>query len=413
MAFYKKETIVNTNSLTVNARQIDLHLVRNELREHSLQKLETHSRIQANPSSITILIVDDSPINLASLGCLLQPHFHVLAAPSGERALQIATSQQKPDLILLDVLMPDMNGYAVLSALRENTATKDIPVIFVTGLDSCEDEERGLTLGAVDYITKPYRPSIVLARINTQLELKRARDLLSNQNAYLESVVAARTRDILEIQNVTIKALAELVETRDPETGFHIHRTQEYVRLLAEHLRHHSRYSNVLTDKIVELSVKSAPLHDIGKVGIPDQILLKPGKLSPAEWDIMKTHCVLGSQAIERAVHDAGRSLEFLDIAKQITHYHHERWDGTGYPDGLKNEAIPLPARLMAVADVFDALISPRTYKSATPVKQVRDIIVSARGTHFDPEVVDAFTKNFEDFVKVAQQYQNHPGFHG
>lgn len=378
-----------------------------------MQKLQTNSHILTRPSAATILIVDDAPINLASLGSLLQPHFNVLAAPSGQRALQIATSQQKLDLILLDVMMPDMNGYDVLSTLRDDKVTKDIPVIFVTGLDSCEDEERGLALGAVDYITKPYRPSIVLARIHTQLELKRARDLLANQNAHLESVVAARTRDILEIQNVTIKALAELVETRDPETGYHIHRTQEYVRLLAKHLRHHSRYSNVLTDKIVELSVKSAPLHDIGKVGIPDQILLKPSKLSATEWDIMKTHCVLGSQAIERAVRDAGRNLEFLDIAKQITHYHHEKWDGTGYPDGLKAEAIPLSARLMAVADVFDALISPRAYKPATPIKQVRDIIASERGTHFDPEVVDAFTANFEDFIKVAQQYQSHPRLHG
>ncbi|WP_458030432.1 HD domain-containing phosphohydrolase [Methylomonas sp. MgM2] len=350
--------------------------------------------------------MDDDPVNLTTLGNLLQPHFQVLAAPSGERALRIARGPQKPDLILLDVIMPQIDGYKILATLKDDPVTEDIPVIFVTGLDSCEDEARGLTLGAVDYITKPYRPPIVLARIHTQLDLKRARDQLANQNAYLEAEVASRTQEILLIQDVTIRALGELVETRDPETGYHIHRTQEYVRLLAGRLQSHPSFSALLTDKVVNLLVKSAPLHDIGKVGIPDQILLKPDKLTHQEWEIMKTHCWLGAQAIERALRDAGRNLEFLDIAKQITHFHHEKWDGSGYPDGLKKNAIPIPARLMAVADVFDALISPRSYKSSIPIKKTRDIIISERGTHFDPDVVDAFAECFDEFVDIAHQYQ-------
>lgn len=358
-------------------------------------------------AAYTVLIVDDDPSNLVRLGGLLHPHYNVLAAPSGQRALQIAAGQRRPDLILLDVMMPGMDGYDVLVALRENPATRDIPVIFVTGLDSCEDEERGLTLGAVDYITKPYRPSIILARTHTQLELKHARDLLSNQNAYLEAEVISRTQDIQLIQDVTIKVLAELAETRDSDTGYHIHRTQEYVRILAERLRPHPRFSNFLNNKTIKLLVKSAPLHDIGKVGIPDHILLKPGKLTDAEWNVMKTHALLGAQAIERAVRDAGRKVEFLDIAKQISHYHHEKWDGSGYPEGLKNDAIPIPARLMAVADVFDALISPRVYKPPIPFGQARDIIVAGRGSHFDPDITTAFEVAFDDFVAIARQYQN------
>lgn len=371
-----------------------------------MDKSEANIVTQMSPSQATILIVDDDSSNLTSLGALLQAHFNVVAAPSGERALQIAAAQ-KPDLILLDVLMPHMGGYEVLAALRADPSTRDIPVIFVTGLDSCEDEEHGLALGAVDYIAKPYRPPIILARIRSQLELKRARDLLANQNAYLEAEVASRTQDILLIQNVTIKALAELAETRDPDTGYHIHRTQEYVRILAERLQDHPRFSGFLNDKVSELLVKSAPLHDIGKVGIPDQILLKPGKLTHNEWTIMKTHCLLGAQAIERAARDAGRSVEFLDIAKQITHFHHEKWDGSGYPEGRQGDAIPIPARLMALADVFDAVVSPRVYKPAVPLEQARSIISAQRGSHFDPEVVDTFIDGFDEFAAIAQTYQN------
>lgn len=371
-----------------------------------MQALDTSGRTPASPLRATVLIVDDDTGNLGILGELLQPHHDVLAAPSGERALQILAGAPKPDLVLLDVLMPRMDGYAVFARLREDPATRDIPVIFVTGLDSTEDEEKGLALGAVDYIAKPYRSSIVLARVRTQLELKRARDMLRNQNTYLEAEVMRRMQDTLLVQDLTINALAELAETRDNETGNHIRRTQEYVRILARRLQTHPRFATFLTDKVVDLLTKSAPLHDIGKVGIPDQILRKPGRLTEEEWALMKTHSLLGATSIERALRNADRSLDFLDMAMQIARYHHEKWDGNGYPEGLNGDAIPIPARLMALADVFDALISTRVYKTAMPFEQARDMIAAERGSHFDPDVVDAFLHSFGDFVAVAEKYR-------
>lgn len=354
-----------------------------------------------------LLLVDDDPGNLSVLGNLLQPQYDVLAAPSGARALQIAASAPRPDLILLDVMMPELDGYAVLARLRADPATRDIPVIFVTGLNATEDEEKGFELGVVDYITKPFRPSIVLARVHTQLELKRARDWLSDQNAFLEVEVERRMHDILVIQDVTIGALAELAETRDKETGNHIRRTKEYVRILAEQLRTHPRFSGYLNDKTIALLYKSAPLHDIGKVGIPDYVLQKPGKLTPMEWEIMKTHAKLGSDAIEQAEADAEQPVAFLILAKEIAHWHHEKWDGSGYPDGLAGESIPVSARLMALADVFDALISVRVYKPAMPFEQARDMITAERGRHFDPDVTDAFLAGFDEFAAIAERYRD------
>lgn len=359
----------------------------------------------ATATRTAILIVDDDPGNLGALGSLLHQHYDVLIAPSGERALQVAASVPKPDLILLDVQMPGMDGYEVLARLGDNPATSDIPVIFVTGLDSIEDEERGLEFGAMDYITKPYRPPIILARVKTQLELKRARDWLRSQNTYLEAEVARRMRDILIVQDVTINALAELAETRDQETGNHIHRTQAYVSILAWRLQTHPRFSSFLTDKVIELLAKSAPLHDIGKVGIPDHILFKPGKLTAEEWAIMKTHPRLGASAIKRALISADHNVDFLNMAMDIAQFHHEKWDGSGYLEGLKGDEIPIPGRLMALADVFDALISRRVYKKPMPFEQARGIIAGERGRHFDPDLVDAFLNGFAEFVHVAQKY--------
>ena len=375
-----------------------------------MQALDTSSSTPACLLRATVLIVDDDPGNLSILGNLLQPHHDVLAAPSGKRALQICAGTPKPDLILLDVLMPHMDGYDVLARLHENPATLDIPVIFVTGLDSTEDEEKGLALGAVDYIAKPYRSPIVLARVRTQLELKRARDWLRDQNTYLEAEVMRRMQDTLLVQDLTINALAEVAETRDNETGNHIRRTQEYVYILAHRLQLHPSFASFLTNKVVELMTKSAPLHDIGKVGIPDHILLKPGKLTEEEWAIMKTHSMLGATSIERALRNADRRLDFLDMAMQIAHYHHEKWDGSGYPEGLKEDAIPIPARLMALADVFDALVTRRVYKPPMSYKQAKEIIVAERGRHFDPDVADAFLHSFDEFVTVAEKYRERSG---
>lgn len=354
-----------------------------------------------------ILIVDDSPENLSVLNGLLQPQYRVLAATSGAAALQVANGQQKPDLILLDVMMPGMDGYEVLARLRESDVTRDIPVVFLTALSGAEDEERGLQVGATDYITKPIKPAVVLARVRTQLEAKQARDWLKNENAVLEAEVARRMAENDQTQLATIRALAHLAETRDPETGDHILRTQGYVQHLANGLRQHPRFVDTLTETFIKLLARSAPLHDIGKVGIPDHVLLKPGKLTPEEWGIMKTHAHLGSEAIERAERDMEMPLAFLGLAKEVAHWHHEKWDGSGYPDGLAGEAIAVSARLMALADVFDALITPRVYKPAMSYDEARAIIADARGQHFDPDVADVFLSNFDDFVAIAERYRD------
>ncbi|MBP9049570.1 MAG: two-component system response regulator [Tabrizicola sp.] len=358
----------------------------------------------------TILIVDDEPTNLSLLTHLLRPEYQVRAANSGESALRAAASAPRPDLVLLDVMMPGMDGYEVLRRLNDDPATADIPVIFLTALADIDDEERGLLLGAADYIAKPVKPVLVLARVRTQLEAKQARDWLKDKNATLEAEVARRMVENDLTQLVSIRALAHLAETRDPETGNHIHRTQNYVHILAQRLAPHPRFSAFLTPRNIDLLTKSAPLHDIGKVGIPDSILRKPGPLTPAEWEIMKTHARLGSDAIEQAETDAEKPVAFLILAKEIAHWHHEKWDGSGYPDGLAGESIPVAARLMAVADVFDALISARVYKPPMPFVHARDLIAAERDRHFDPDVADAFLAGFQEFTAVAEHYSDTSG---
>jgi putative two-component system response regulator len=356
----------------------------------------------SNPTKYTILIIDDATENLYILSELLRPHYKVLAATSGEVGLRVACDEPTPDLILLDVMMPAMDGYEVLEKLRENPATRDIPVVFLTALAEAAEEERGLEAGAADYITKPIVPAVVLARVRTQLLAKQARDWMKNQNAALEQEVAIRMVENDLTQQVSIRALAHLAEMRDPETGNHLMRTQGYVRELAHALREHPRFKSLLSDHYIDLLSRSAPLHDIGKVGIPDFILLKPGKLDALEWRMMQTHTRLGSDAIEQAEVDIETPLPFLAIAKEIAHWHHEKWDGSGYPDGLAGEAIPVSARLMAVADVFDAMITARIYKPAMSYTQARDVIAEGSGKHFDPDIVDAFLKNFANFVAIA-----------
>ncbi len=354
----------------------------------------------------TLLIVDDSPENLVVLSGLLRPLYRVLAATSGEAGLRVAGGQPKPDLILLDVMMPGMDGYAVLARLQADPATRDIPVVFLTALAAAADEEHGLHLGAADYITKPIQPAVVMARVRTQLQAKQARDWMADQNATLEAEVARRMQENNLTQQVTIRALAHLAELRDPETGNHILRTSAYVQQLALGLRQHPRFAATLTERTVDLLARSAPLHDIGKVGIPDHILLKPDKLTPDEWAVMQTHAKLGSDAIEQAERDIEGPLDFLTMAKEIAHWHHEKWDGSGYPDHLAGEAIPVSARLMALADVFDALISARVYKAPIPYAEARAIIAAARGKQFDPDMTDAFLAGFDEFVAIAQRHR-------
>ncbi|MFZ3127785.1 MAG: two-component system response regulator [Rhodoferax sp.] len=357
----------------------------------------------------TIMVVDDTPDNLALMSVLLRDHYNVRVANSGERALKLVESHP-PDLILLDVMMPGMNGYEVCQRLKAAEGTRDIPVIFLTAKAEMEDEKKGLELGAVDYITKPVSPPIVMARVKTHLALKASSDFLRDQNDYLEQEVAKRTREVAAIQDVTIQAMASLAETRDSDTGNHIRRTQHYMQALAEQLRDHPRFSAFLTERTITMLFKSAPLHDIGKVGIPDRILLKPGRFEPEEFEIMKTHTTLGRNAIEYAERSLGTDVEFLRMAKEIALSHHEKWDGTGYPQGLSGDAIPISARLMALADVYDALISRRVYKEGMPHEKAVDIIRSGRASHFDPDVVDAFMALQEVFRATALRFADSDG---
>ena len=353
----------------------------------------------------TILVVDDTPENLTMMSFLLKDRYKVKVANHGQKALRIAASEPQPDLILLDIMMPEMDGYEVCRQLQQDPQTRNIPIIFLTAKASVEDEEFGLGLGAVDYITKPISPPVVLARVKTHLSLKASADFLRSKSDYLEQEVAKRTREISAVQDVTILAMASLAETRDNETGNHIRRTQHYVKALAEALRQQPQFATVLDDHTIAMLFKSAPLHDIGKVGIPDRILLKPGRYEPEEFAIMQRHPLLGLQAIEHAEQSLGTSVDFLRVAKEIAYGHHEKWDGSGYPQGLVGEAIPLSARLMAVADVYDALISRRVYKEGMPHQQAAEIIAQGRGSHFDPDVVDAFFQIEQTFVAIAQRY--------
>lgn len=355
----------------------------------------------------TILVVDDTPDNLTLMAALLKDTYKVKVANNGERGLRIATATPHPDLILLDIMMPDMDGYEVCRQLKANPETADIPIIFLTAKAEMEDEQLGLELGAVDYIIKPISPPIVLARVKTHLTLKASADFLRDQNAFLEREVNRRTEEVHAIQDVTIMALASLAETRDNETGNHIRRTQHYVKALAEYLKGNPRFATELTDKNIDLLFKSAPLHDIGKVGIPDPILLKPGRYEPSEFEIMKAHPEKGRDVIINAEQTLGREVPFLTFAKEIAYSHHEKWDGSGYPQQLKGDDIPVAARLMALADVYDALINKRIYKPAMPHEQARDIIVEGRGKHFDPDVVDAFLTIQQQFIEISKRFSD------
>ena len=354
-----------------------------------------------------ILVVDDTTENLQLMSALLRDHYKVQVAGSGEKALKLMAGGVLPDLVLLDILMPGMDGYEVCRRMRDDPRMRQVPVIFVTAKSDSEDEEQGLDLGAVDYITKPISPAITLARIRTHLSLKRAADLLQDRNQTLEDEVRRRTRELSSIQDVTIMAMSSLAETRDNETGNHIRRTQNYVKALALQLQPHPRFSSYLSAEQIELLYKSAPLHDIGKVGIPDRILLKPGRLDAKEFEVMKTHTTIGRDAIENAQRRVGVRVPLLETAMEIALSHQEKWDGSGYPQGLAGESIPLSARLMAVADVYDALISRRVYKDAMPHAQARAVIADGRGQHFDPDIVDAFFALEVDFQNVALRFED------
>lgn len=353
----------------------------------------------------TILVVDDTPDNLFLVSNLLKDLYTVKVANSGEKALKYLSESVIPDLILLDIMMPVLSGYDVIKRIKENPLLQNIPVIFLTAKSSVEDEKIGFELGAADYIIKPISPPILLARIKTQLENKAVADFLKDKNEFLEKEVQKRTQEIIAIQDVTIFAMASLAETRDNETGNHISRTSAYVKILALKLQNHPKFKNFLSDDMINTLYKSAPLHDIGKIGIPDYILLKNGKLSFEEFEIMKTHTTLGKEAIEHAENQLGYEVDFLKIAKEIAYLHHERFDGRGYPLGIKGEDIPISARLMSIADVYDALISERVYKNSIEHKKAVAIMKKGRNTHFDPNILDAFLELEKEFEQIAKSF--------
>jgi putative two-component system response regulator len=348
-------------------------------------------------NAFKILMVDDATTNLQILReTLAGSGYKLLSAKGGPSALSIATRAQ-PDLILLDILMPDMDGYDVCRRLKADEATRHIPVIFLTALDDATDEAKGLAMGAVDYITKPIHPDLVRARVQTHLELKQHRDRL-------EQMVQANVREVRLTQAVMIEGLATLAEYRDPETGGHIKRTQNFVKVLAMHLRGHPRFRGVLDEETIELLYQSAPLHDVGKVGVRDHILLKAGRLDEDEFEQMKRHTLFGEEALRRTEQKLGRST-FLRLAREIAGSHQEKWDGSGYPRGLKGDAIPFSGRLMALADVYDALISKRIYKPPLPHEKAVAIIREGRSLHFDPDVTDAFLDLEAVFRNIAVTY--------
>jgi putative two-component system response regulator len=381
---------------------------------HSSHKRDHLAPVQQKGTSLmqlsmkpTVLIVDDAPDNLMLMNELLQDRYEVKLANNGRNALRIAGQAAPPDLILLDVMMPELDGYSVCRQLKMNSATAEIPIIFLTAKNQSEDEQRGFQEGAVDYISKPINPVTLRSRVSTHLQLKASREMLKDQNKHLAYLVDERTRELQQMQDAIILSMASLAEMRDNETGDHIRRTQHYVAALARRLQSHPRFAEQLSDENIELMYKSAALHDIGKVGVPDHILLKPGKLTREEFEIMKLHTVYGRDIIREVEKHLGTSNAFLRFAREIAYSHQEKWDGSGYPEGWAGDAIPLSARLMAVADVYDALISKRVYKDAMSHDKAIEIVREGRGTHFDPDIVDALLAIVEDFQAISMHYRD------
>ena len=336
----------------------------------------------------TILVVDDTPENIDVLSGVLRPTYKVKAALNGERALKIAASEPRPDIILLDIMMPDMDGYEVCQKLKANPATAKIPVIFVTAKTEVADEQRGFELGAVDYIAKPVSPPLVLARVRTHLALY-------DQNRELERKVRERTEELVATRMEIIRRLGRAAEYKDNETGLHVIRMSHYARLIAEALSDDEAW--------VELVFNAAPMHDIGKIGIPDSILLKKGKLNDDEWHLMRQHPSYGAEIIGE------HNSPLMNMALAIALSHHERWDGSGYPNGLKGEEIPLAGRIIAIADVFDALTTERPYKQAWSVEDAVKLIDEGAGTHFDPQLVPILHSALPEFLDIKERYEEDP----
>jgi len=352
-----------------------------------------------------ILVVDDNLKNIqVGINFLKQNRdYHLIFATNGEQALE-RINQNSFDLILLDIVMPIMDGYEVCARLKADETTRDIPILFLTAKQESEHIVRAFESGGADYITKPFHSEELLARVKTHLSLKHARDVMKNHNQSLEHLVSKRTKEIQDLHDAMVISLSALVETRDNETGNHIIRTQKYVEVLLHELKKIEKYSSMISDDIIDYLTRSTPLHDIGKVGIKDTILHKAGKLNSEEFEIMKLHATYGYEALNKAEELIGGNT-FLQHAKNLAYSHHEKWDGTGYPRGLAREDIPFEGRIMAIADVYDALITSRVYKEPFTHAVSVGIILDGKGSHFDPDVVDAFNKVSDDFREIAQNF--------
>jgi putative two-component system response regulator len=379
---------------------------------------EISSKKGADTKGESILIVDDNE-NIRGLlkNVLRFEGYETASATNGKEALEMLATDQKPDLILMDIEMPVMDGYQTCKEIRDNKEYSSIPIIVLTAVYNKNVIKKVLTIGANDYIAKPFEPEELLARISSHIRIKglmKERDWLYNQameyNIRLEQEVKERTWEIEDTQDATIIGFAKLAEYRDPETGLHLERIREYCKLVAEELMTNEKYKDLINKKYIDSIYKSSPLHDIGKVGIPDSILLKPGKLTQEEFEIMKQHSMIGGDAISEAEKRLrNKRLSFLAMGKVIAYYHHEKFDGTGYPQGLKGDKIPLSARIMALADVYDALISKRVYKEAWSHEATGEVIIKDSGRHFDPDVVDAFLKLKDEFLKISKSEMRRP----
>ena len=345
-----------------------------------------------------ILVIDDTKTNIEVLEGILSSDYDVFVALDGKKGLAL-TQKVKPDLILLDVMMPEMDGYETLRQMNEMKLVENTPVLFLTAKADSKSEQIGLDLGAVDYITKPFHPNLVQLRIKNQLEFKHQRD-------HLQELVEEKTLDLRKTLKVMLTSLGALAEYRDPETGAHIKRTQVLVQMLAETLREHPRFKDAIpNNEYIDYYATAAPLHDIGKVGIPDEILRKPARLNEEEWAVMSTHAQMGYDVLVNATHEL-KDHPLVRISAEIILNHHERFDGAGYPNGLKGDDIPVGARLMAVADVYDALVSKRPYKDAYPHEVAIKEILDGRGTQFDPDVVDAFMSFESKLPEIYEHYK-------
>ncbi|MYN17910.1 HD domain-containing protein [Rugamonas sp. FT107W] len=359
-----------------------------------------------NIKKAIVLVADEAADNLILMHGLLQDQYEVKLANSGRAALDIMQQVPRPHLAVLDAALPEVDGYSVCQQLKSSPDTADIPVIF---LQRHADEARAFRAGGADVVHKPIIADVLRARVDTHLQLRHSRELLKQQRNLLEHVVEEVTAELSQMLDAMIWALASLAETREYETANHLRRVQHYVAALGRQLQSHKRFSEELSEANIKSLFKAAPLHDIGKVSIPDAILLKPDRLTDQEFAVMKMHTVYGRDAIVNVENHLGYTNTFLRYAREIAYSHQEKYDGSGYPQGLVGDAIPMSARLMAVADVYDALISKRVYKPAFTHETAMEMIRQGSGEHFDPDVVDAMLTIEEEFMAIAERYSDHP----